>query len=830
MVETTAVQAVAVQRNPGDSLAMDRGTSPSSTGLVFDLISLAAKPNAPAADLQTSAPPVAPDQAGATVLAFNKPEGTAALPTALTADASAGDGPISVDALVAMDKTARQGLSAKPFVEKPAVEWMISVLSAAGLVKSKPDGVTADAVPPTALPGQERPVIEANSKAVPPTDAALLADPSPVAVADDQLALKVTAEPVPTLPLVPDMPTPAEPSAPVKAVVPALLAAPSDTPSAETAANSVGILTDALQTGSEVTVKSQTVDPSPTKVPSAASSPVTSPQPPSPLVIEPVAPLAQKLEPSEAIAVLAAPRIDGLAQAPSPLTAAPVAAPEAQPVAAASEHAEPAQAAAVSSEKALPGNIAAPVDVSVLAAQPVVVQTTSALSTAETTPPSTTEAVHAPKVSASKKVEHGTKAHLTDPADGAMAPVAAAPNLVVPMPTPAQEIKPQPDAAETPAQDERKPLGHRAKATEGSVDRPLANEPGVQSRAKPTVTPSPVTFDGKITNKDQISVTASNDPSVSAPLAEKPDHVSPAPAVSVAERPTTEGTHSPIIAPITAPTNAPTIAHISPQMPNMDENSGSDSRQASAMPRFEGETGSGTGFQNSSSNQQGFGQGFGQSSGSAASATPLPDHVTVEAVTIRSQHSEHDDGPSNAVLNAKTADQSGPISVFTDVEPAKLAATDLMPRPSTTSGNGGTSTTSASPTAPSPIRVDNPIFIAQRDKALQQQIISALRSGHDEIRLSLYPPQLGQVTINMALDGQKVKVGVKTANREATNLLVGERQTLASALGHEGFTLEGFDVADDAPKERTPNDHPIQDNFPTSPKAAESSFSLDITI
>ena len=460
----------------------------------------------------------------------------------------------------------------------------------------------------------------------------------------------------------------------------------------------------------------------------------------------------------------------------------------------------------------------------------MVVQTTSALSTAETTPPSTTEAVHAPKVSASKKVEHGTKAHLTDPADGAMAPVAAAPNLVVPMPTPAQEIKPQPDAAETPAQDERKPLGHRAKATEGSVDRPLANEPGVQSRAKPTVTPSPVTFDGKITNKDQISVTASNDPSVSAPLAEKPDHVSPAPAVSVAERPTTEGTHSPIIAPITAPTNAPTIAHISPQMPNMDENSGSDSRQASAMPRFEGETGSGTGFQNSSSNQQGFGQGFGQSSGSAASATPLPDHVTVEAVTIRSQHSEHDDGPSNAVLNAKTADQSGPISVFTDVEPAKLAATDLMPRPSTTSGNGGTSTTSASPTAPSPIRVDNPIFIAQRDKALQQQIISALRSGHDEIRLSLYPPQLGQVTINMALDGQKVKVGVKTANREATNLLVGERQTLASALGHEGFTLEGFDVADDAPKERTPNDHPIQDNFPTSPKAAESSFSLDITI
>ena len=159
-----------------------------------------------------------------------------------------------------------------------------------------------------------------------------------------------------------------------------------------------------------------------------------------------------------------------------------------------------------------------------------------------------------------------------------------------------------------------------------------------------------------------------------------------------------------------------------------------------------------------------------------------------------------------------------------------MSGSEFLSRPSTTSANGGPSATSTAPAAPSPIRVDNPIFIAQRDKALQQQIISALRSGHDEIRLSLYPPQLGQVTINMALDGQKVKVGVKTANREATNLLVGERQSLAQALGHEGFTLEGFDVTDDAPKERSPEQEPTEQLIPNSQMAAESSFSLDITI
>ncbi|MBW8618828.1 MAG: flagellar hook-length control protein FliK, partial [Hyphomicrobiales bacterium] len=125
---------------------------------------------------------------------------------------------------------------------------------------------------------------------------------------------------------------------------------------------------------------------------------------------------------------------------------------------------------------------------------------------------------------------------------------------------------------------------------------------------------------------------------------------------------------------------------------------------------------------------------------------------------------------------------------------------------------------------------DNPLFQIQRDRALQAQIIAALKSGQDEVRLSLYPPQLGQVTINLALDGQKVKVGLKTASREASDLLTTEQPSLSHALQREGFTLEGFDVTeDDTHKHRSNGDD--QTKTSTIPAISGSSeFSIDITI
>lgn len=164
-----------------------------------------------------------------------------------------------------------------------------------------------------------------------------------------------------------------------------------------------------------------------------------------------------------------------------------------------------------------------------------------------------------------------------------------------------------------------------------------------------------------------------------------------------------------------------------------------------------------------------------------------------------------------------------------------------IPRPSVsipTTSSETVSTSHATPPAPAretsapPVYAssDNPLFQIQRDRALQAQIIAALKSGQDEVRLSLYPPQLGQVTINLALDGQKVKVGLKTSSREASDLLTTEQPSLSHALQREGFTLEGFDVTeDDTHKHRSNGDD--QTKTSTIPAISGSSeFSIDITI
>ena len=132
--------------------------------------------------------------------------------------------------------------------------------------------------------------------------------------------------------------------------------------------------------------------------------------------------------------------------------------------------------------------------------------------------------------------------------------------------------------------------------------------------------------------------------------------------------------------------------------------------------------------------------------------------------------------------------------------------------------------------APAYVSSDNPLFQIQRDRALQSQIIAALKSGRDEVRLSLYPPQLGQVTINLALDGHKVKVGLKTSSREASDLLTTEQPSLSHALQREGFTLEGFDVTEDDTHNHRKASKDQTKTSPIPESSGSSEFSIDITI
>jgi flagellar hook-length control protein FliK len=132
--------------------------------------------------------------------------------------------------------------------------------------------------------------------------------------------------------------------------------------------------------------------------------------------------------------------------------------------------------------------------------------------------------------------------------------------------------------------------------------------------------------------------------------------------------------------------------------------------------------------------------------------------------------------------------------------------------------------------APAYASGENPLFQIQRDRAVEAQVIAALKAGRNEVRLSLYPPQLGQVTINLALDGQKVKVALKTSSREATELLTSEQPSLTHALQREGFSLEGFDVTEDGPHDNRKDDRDQTIITPVPASSGSSEFSIDITI
>ena len=814
---------------------MDKSSASSSMGIVFDLLSLAAKPIAPIAQGEASpllpAPVVSGDVAlvadGGAEAALTKvaPQALSATPPSLTAPIS--DGPISVDALVAMDKTARQGLTAKPFIEKPAVEWVISVLSAAGLVKanaeSKDVPATATVAPTLDLPSVDAKVSdlppESIAPASPPVDVAETAIPSEIIVAEQDVSAPASVADVQAT-----KPNTAQPI--IHAKQPSAVTVP-EPPVGENKALLAEPMVAVPQPITELPVKTLTDAPAPVALPIASTSdqltdPVLNatalPVDPASSLLAPVPQETHELRATTqiiierhepAVPVLLTPTIAELSS---------------EPVAPASVPA----ASAIAHQKEPVGVVAAPTKPearltsdAAITATPVLIETISPSVEAEASQLPTVDLAEPAKLVPSKKAEHATKAKSADTADRPIDPSAMANAPVMPQPIVAQNIKVTSDTTETaePAtQDEIKPAGHKDKPRALQPNGSPLEDYSAPAKAKVPATPAPAKFEGQMTEKAHLGPAKADAAASPASISEEAEPPSPLHATILFEQIASE------------PAGTRAATPFIPEKPALDENRSAEPQQGPSSAPFEGQSDSASHFQNSSSNQQSFEQDFGKSAGSAPSLTPMPETVTIEAVTIRSQHSSHEDGPSNATQNAATVDQPVSLSVFTDAEPARRGAMDMSPRILTPTANNGTSAASALPASGSPIRVDNPIFIAQRDKALQQQIISALRSGHDEIRLSLYPPQLGQVTINMALDGQKVKVGVKTSNREATNLLVGERQTLASALGHEGFTLEGFDVTDDAPKEQTPEYQPIETPIPTSKMAAESSFSLDITI
>ncbi len=83
-----------------------------------------------------------------------------------------------------------------------------------------------------------------------------------------------------------------------------------------------------------------------------------------------------------------------------------------------------------------------------------------------------------------------------------------------------------------------------------------------------------------------------------------------------------------------------------------------------------------------------------------------------------------------------------------------------------------------------------------RMRALERQIVNAVKEGSDTIRMQLYPPGLGQVVIRLTTEGGRLRMISRTQSQEATDALRQVEHDLRNALGSDGIQLTEFDVSD----------------------------------
>lgn len=89
------------------------------------------------------------------------------------------------------------------------------------------------------------------------------------------------------------------------------------------------------------------------------------------------------------------------------------------------------------------------------------------------------------------------------------------------------------------------------------------------------------------------------------------------------------------------------------------------------------------------------------------------------------------------------------------------------------------------------------IVAEMRNRAIERQVLTALKNDKTEITLSLFPSHLGEVVIKLSMDGQKVRLGFKAANREAKEALIESEATLKDALANSGLVLASLNISAD---------------------------------
>ena len=815
MVEAMTVQTSAVNRNLGDSFATERSSVTGNGSFLLDFIAIAAQLPTQPAIKGVEMPAVGAAPAPGTVndiaaLLTANADPVTALATSEATDST----PVSVEALMAMDKTAKQGLDSKPFLPKPEAEWSISFLP----VPPKPAlGLGDLALSPFKEPSSVE-TLDQNDVSTSHNEGSANGISANIAL-PAQIGIEINT-PISTL--------------------------------APSAVLSDGLNEDATPQDKTLSVTADLpLAPSPILEPAPQISVTTSAALPAPLTVAGEA-AEPHMAPIVADVTLLTPEIPELAGA-TPRVSQPTAMPSHQSAAIAKP------SVTLGADTNLPlialgdgtqnphapaGGLATPVsDVDPLN-QTDTAQAIPALpdpSEFQPLPVSTVPSPAAIVASADKPVSALIAERKMAASAMPVTPVNSEPVAAAPLD---RKIKREAD------KDHDVTVAGMAVSTDASPAILPAFAQPVQSQS--TVhTDEEMKPEAEIIHTDDKAERSSRDAkrregaNASFTLAVPPNST---PAKGEDNRPITvrgeatpnagagpasNGNSIPMTSTDEAPTNFADHQDNS-QHPQQGQNGGSNPQNLFeaadiAFERF-------ADAPSTSSNHGTFEQNIVTSGNNTLPAAmtekqTLPPNVTIETISVHAQ-----DRAAEVIKDATNPvmlDQpSGPLlSVFNDAASPSGSIIDTSNFRPTSIANGVLSQTfNSTPTPSTTVRTDNPSFIAQRDRAMEQQIIAALRGGHDEIRLALYPAHLGQVTINMALDGQKVRIGMKTSNREASTILMDERQSLVTALGHEGFTLDGFDVTDDQPREQTPKDQSASLSPAALKTDAGNSFSLDITI
>ena len=96
----------------------------------------------------------------------------------------------------------------------------------------------------------------------------------------------------------------------------------------------------------------------------------------------------------------------------------------------------------------------------------------------------------------------------------------------------------------------------------------------------------------------------------------------------------------------------------------------------------------------------------------------------------------------------------------------------------------------AVPTEPVRQNVSEQVMLQVKDRLVQHEV----KPGSQQITLTLSPENLGELKMNLNLQGQKLSIEIVTENRTVRDAIVQHTEALKESLARQNITMESFDV------------------------------------